>query len=70
MNVHLNIQPEKLPFFLELIQQFDFVEVIHMENTNLAQAINALQPNFSTIKKANLTGDVADLQSEIDGLMG
>lgn len=70
MNLILDVQNDKIPFFLELIKHLDFVNVIRMENTELTEVAAKMQASNSTSLHGNLQDDVSDLQDEINDLMG
>lgn len=72
MQLVLDIQAEKVPFILELVQQLDGVAVVRMENealTDLAQPLAVSPRNISTAND-KLDGEVGDLQDELDELFG
>lgn len=72
MQVLLHVQAEKIPFVLELLQQLDGVDIVRMENNELAQRIQPFQspPVTTTTAPDKLGQDVHEIQGEIDDLFG
>ena len=73
MQLLLDVQPEKLTFVLELVQQLDGVTIVRLKNDQLPQIAQQLtRPPSETQAnvKNDLSGQVSDLQSELDDLFG
>jgi len=73
MHLLLDVQAEKLPFILELVQQLDGVNIVRMENNELPQI--AQQHRSPTLPETspspdNLGDQMDDLQNELNDLFG
>lgn len=70
MNLQLNVREDKVNFFLELIEQLDFVEVVELGNANLLSQLQNSNTPSGDIASQGLEGEFKDLQDEINDLMG
>ncbi|MFK7937472.1 MAG: hypothetical protein AB8G22_28410 [Saprospiraceae bacterium] len=73
MQLLLDVQAEKLPFVLELLQQLDGVNIVKLENNQLPQIAQQLfQPSIPSSPPTtnHLNEQMNDLQNEIDDLFG
>lgn len=70
MNLHLNIREDKVKFFLELIEQLEFVEVVALENSTPFSQFSSIDTPSTDIISQGLEGEFKDLQDEINDLMG